>query len=400
MIVEDSPSQRGVLVEFCRSAFEGEILTADDGEDALRQLAGLDQLHLLITDLQMPVIDGVALLRRVAELGLSPRVILISGEHASILAAAERVAKAYGMPLLGSLEKPMSRAAFETVLGRPVEPMRQAPRRSDQPSAPISCDDVRSWVDGGQLSIVLQPKVDLATGAVSGAEALSRLRDPGTGQVVSPGVFIPLIEQDTELATHFTLAVTRCVAREVGGCSRLADLPTVSINLPSTTLHDHRLADRLIETVLADRLDPSRVIWEVTETAALENLASATEILTRLRLKGCGLSIDDYGTGHSSLERLSSIPFTEVKIDRALVHGCASSRSAQKIISSTVRLSHDLEMNCVAEGAECDEEISVLRALGCDHAQGFAIARPMSAPDFLDWSRNAPRTAGPDGPAG
>lgn len=389
LLAEDNPHQREILRRLARPLTSGELLAAENGADALARLEGRGELDLLITDLQMPVMDGVALLRHVAERGLSPMIILISAEHASILTAAERVATAYGLRLLGSVAKPATRTALHALVERALAAdagEAPPPVHVPGPSVPaLSADQIRAWIDRGHLSVDLQPKLDLASGAVGGAEALARLFSPAAGSRIPPGRFVPVIETDRALTTDFTLAVTQCVAGALAAWPVGTPPPTLSINLPGSSLADAVLADRLAGILDQAGVAPARIVWEVTETAALENMGAAIEILTRLRLKGSGLSIDDYGTGHSSLDRLAAIPFTEVKLDRAFVHGCVADRSARTIIASTVRLAHDLGMKCVAEGAETDAEVEVLRDLGCDTVQGYAVARPMPVDAFAAW---------------
>ena len=390
LLAEDDPHQREILTRLARPLTSGDLLVAEHGADALSKLDGRGELDLLITDLQMPVMDGVALLRHVAERGLSPMVVLVSAEHSSILTAAERVARAYGMRLLGSVAKPVTRAALHAlVAGALAEAAGAAPVPPVRVPGPsvvaLSAAEIRSWIGQGHLSIDLQPKLELASGAVGGAEALARLFSPVAGLRIPPGRFVPVIESDRMLTADFTLAVTRTVAGALAAWPVGTPPPTLSINLPGSSLADPALADRLAETLDHAGIEPARIVWEVTETAALESMGAAIEILTRLRLKGSGLSIDDYGTGHSSLGRLAAIPFTEVKLDRAFVHGCAADRSARTIIASTVQLAHDLGMKCVAEGAETDDEVDVLRDLGCDAVQGYAVARPMPVDAFAAW---------------
>lgn len=394
LIVEDQPFQREILSRLCRPLTSGDVLEAGNGAEALALLDGRDELALLVSDLQMPVMDGIALMRHVAERGLKPRIILISAEQSSILHAAERVAKAYGMNLLGSVEKPVTRAALAALLVPAEATIAPAPGGYSRPDQSISTDEVRDWLAQGHLSADLQPKVDLSTGAVAGAEALARLFSPVAKARVSPGLFIPVVEADPQLTTDFTLAIAGCVAGAFAGWPQGSPPPTLSVNLPATALGDPDLADRLSDVLRDNGVAPDRIIWEVTETAALANIGTAIEILTRLRLKGSGLSIDDFGTGHSSLDRLAVIPFTEVKIDRAFVHGCVTNHQVQKILASTVELAHSLGMKCVAEGAETDDEVDLLRDLGCDIVQGYAIARPMPVDEFAAWCLHRAASAG------
>jgi EAL domain-containing protein (putative c-di-GMP-specific phosphodiesterase class I) len=125
------------------------------------------------------------------------------------------------------------------------------------------------------------------------------------------------------------------------------------------------------------------VIFEITETMAMTEVAAALENLTRLRMRGFGLSVDDYGTGFSSLRQLTRVPFTELKIDQEFVQGCAANPSSRTIVESSVEMARRLGITSVAEGVETQEDWDVLKAAGCDVAQGFLIAKPLENDSFL-----------------
>jgi EAL domain-containing protein (putative c-di-GMP-specific phosphodiesterase class I) len=161
---------------------------------------------------------------------------------------------------------------------------------------------------------------------------------------------------------------------------------TVSVNLSLASLSQIGLADRITALVQAQNFEPRYMILEVTETIAMTEVGRALENLARLRIKGFGLSIDDYGTGYSSMQQLSRIPFTELKIDQSFVMSAIEKQSCRVILESSVDIAKKLGLRAVAEGVETDADWELLKSLGCDTAQGYLIAKPMEAKKLVEWA--------------
>jgi EAL domain-containing protein (putative c-di-GMP-specific phosphodiesterase class I) len=158
------------------------------------------------------------------------------------------------------------------------------------------------------------------------------------------------------------------------------------VNLSLPYLEYNGAADRIAGLAERYGIDPQSVVLEVTESLASANLAPVLGNVARLRMKGFGVAIDDYGTGYSSLKQLASFPFTELKVDQSFVQGAAINRQREAILASSVELARRLQMISVAEGVETQSDLSVLETLGCDLVQGFLFARPMAAGDFAAWA--------------
>jgi EAL domain-containing protein (putative c-di-GMP-specific phosphodiesterase class I) len=236
-------------------------------------------------------------------------------------------------------------------------------------------------VQENQFEPFFQPKVALATGRVLGAEALARWRHPEHG-LVGPYAFIAPLEQSGKI-DELTLVMLHKAALACRAWRQREMELTVSVNLSLVSLTDTTLADRITEIVRSAELDPHYMILEITETAAMTEVAPALENLARLRMRGFGLSVDDYGTGFSSLRQLTRAPFTELKIDQGFVTGCAANPSARAIVESSVEMARRLNLKSVAEGVETQADWDVLRATSCDLAQGYFIAKPMQESAFL-----------------
>ncbi|HTW53764.1 MAG TPA: EAL domain-containing protein [Stellaceae bacterium] len=160
----------------------------------------------------------------------------------------------------------------------------------------------------------------------------------------------------------------------------------ISVNLSLKSLVDTEIAERITEIVRGEAIDPHSIILEVTESAAMTVVPRALENLARLRIRGFRLSIDDYGTGYSSMQQLTRIAFTELKIDQSFVMSALDSKASKVILESSIEMARKLKIKSVAEGVETRAHWDLLQALGCDIAQGYFIARPMPAADVAGWA--------------
>jgi EAL domain-containing protein (putative c-di-GMP-specific phosphodiesterase class I) len=160
---------------------------------------------------------------------------------------------------------------------------------------------------------------------------------------------------------------------------------TIAINLSGLWLDDLQLPDFIHATTQAAGLRPTDVILEVTETGVMKELTTALDVLTRLRLKGFGLSIDDFGIGYSSFEQLDRIPFNELKLDRSFVNKGAADATAHAILQGSIDMARQMDLTTVAEGVETEDQLELMRTLGCDRIQGFLIARPMPTDVLIAW---------------
>jgi len=231
------------------------------------------------------------------------------------------------------------------------------------------------------------PKVELASGRIKGAEALARWRHPQKG-IVAPYAFVgPLEEHDhIDKLTWLTLSKSVdfcCEWRTNSGLD-----VSVSVNVSAKSLADVNFADRVTELVKCKNLDCRNIILEVTESAATTEIGHSLENLSRLRMKGFGLSIDDYGTGYSSLQQLARIAFTEIKLDQSFIRSAATQQAARIILESSIDMAKKLGIVTVAEGIETEKDWDLLRELGCDLAQGYLIAKPTESSEFLAWARD------------
>jgi len=244
--------------------------------------------------------------------------------------------------------------------------------------------DLRDAIEGRELLVVFQPKVDPSTGRVTGAEALCRWHHPVHGNI-PPDQFIPLAEH-SGLIRPLTLHVLeqslrRCAAWRRAGYDQLH----VAVNLSPNSLHDPTLPELVSRLLGQAGLPASALILEITESTIMANPTGAKEVLDQLHALGVRLSIDDFGTGYSSLGRLRELPIHEVKIDRSFVQRIAVDHRDRAVVRSAVQLGHALDLEVVAEGVEDQETYAYLVREGCNIVQGFLISKPLPPDDFIGW---------------
>lgn len=349
----------------------------------------VDDQDIILLDLSMPEMDGIEVIRRLSESHCGASIILISGHDNSVLLAAEKLAKAHQLPVLGSLTKPIHRANFDKLLAKDPQPKGAiGPPPSEQQKA-YSLEEIKFAIEHDQMVLHYQPLVDLNNGAVIGVEALARWQHPEHG-LRFPDAFIEIIESSS-IVSQFTLKILQLAGQQAAVFQSQGINIPISVNVSARNVIDLTLPEQLSRIISTYNLQPSQLKFEVTETALMEELVTYLDILTRLRMKGFGLSIDDFGTGYSSLSLLHRIPFTELKIDRSFIQDMQVDKEALAIVETCVMLGHKLNMKVVAEGIESREIFQQLRGMGCDFAQGYFITKAIAKNKIVDWLKNPPQ---------
>lgn len=244
--------------------------------------------------------------------------------------------------------------------------------------------DLRSAVELDQLELHYQPKIHAPTGEITGAEALLRWNHPVRG-MVSPAAFIPLAER-----SGLIIPIGRWVIEEA--CRQLhawrdqGIRMRIAINLSVHQLRQPDLAEQIADALRTHQINPELLTCEVTETSAMVDVDTTVRVLRKLHAMGIQISIDDFGTGHSSLAYLRSLPVDELKIDRSFVLDLETSADARKVAQAVVNLAKALDHKVVAEGVETEAQNRLLREFGCDQLQGYLFAKPMSATALALWA--------------
>lgn len=359
----------------------GQTTACLEGQQALTLIAQQpDAFGLVFCDLQMPGMDGVEFVRKLAQIKFRGGLVLLSGESGRVLKAAQKLASALGFEVFGAFEKPVSTEQLRQVL------QARANHHARQPATPVEQfgpDELARALSDGELLNHYQPKVDMASGRLRGFEALVRWQHPRAG-LVYPDRFIGTAEQHGLIA-QLTQVVLGHALRQARVWRDARLELRVAVNLSMDNLSSLDFPEIVMDSLRRAGVEPSALILEVTESRLATDLRAPLDILTRLRLKRIGLSIDDFGTGHSSLAQLRDLPFDELKLDRSFIHGATADASLQAIVKGSIAMAASLGMKSVAEGLEQRSDWDLLRGLGCDLAQGYFIGKPMPAEALPDW---------------
>jgi EAL domain-containing protein (putative c-di-GMP-specific phosphodiesterase class I) len=251
--------------------------------------------------------------------------------------------------------------------------------------------DLRRGIDEGQLVLHYQPQSTLADGRVRSIEALVRWQHPEHG-LLYPDKFLPLAEP-TDVIDKLTRWVLRRALADVRALDCGDDELCVAVNVSARSIGRASFANDVLEALDDLEVQPGRLIIEVTETALLADPRRAADVLACLADAGVRISLDDFGTGHTSLGYLSALPIHELKIDRGFVGDMLENSAHAAIVRSIIDLGHNLELSVVGEGVETDHVLARLHESGCDVVQGYLLARPMPREQIEPWLRAAPRHA-------
>lgn len=383
LVVDDDEFILDITLELLRQSGVGFAQGATDGQSALDLIDVANHpWQLLICDLTMPRMDGITFLRHLAHRKFAGGVLLVTGANKRLADTVGYLAKELKLRLLGVEQKPLSESALDQAI-RALS-IASEPDHSPERLHMLSPSDISAGLASGQcLEPWFQPKFSIQRKCVVGAECLARWRN-ANGDLIPPLAFIPVAEKHG-LIDQLTLAIFRqstTILREwiaQGHNFKVA----VNISMHSLTRTKLDLPDHFSEIVRQSGIEPSAITLEVTEGSLMREVDAALEILTRLRLKGFNLAIDDFGMGYSNLATLKLLPFTELKVDRSFVYGAANDSVKRAILESSVRLGKALDMRVVAEGVETQSDWDAASEARCDEVQGYFIDKPLPARDFL-----------------
>jgi len=383
LVVDDSEVQRNHVMGMCLEHGLSQVIGATDGAHAVEKLKE-ECFDLVFIDLEMPVMDGVTLVRKIAKEKLAQAVIILSSKDPSLISSIGTMAESDGLNVLGTFQKPMQGNDLLSSIKR----LSQNIKKEEQHKIynRIDSSDLSAGIKEKQITLFYQPKLTCKGLLLKGVEALARWQHPTLG-FVSPVEFITAAEQFGIISelTHylFEIALKQKVQWRDHGINF-----HIAFNLSPLSLADEDLADKIASQVELHNIEPKEIVLEVTENAICGEISSAIETLAKLRLKGFKLAIDDYGTGFANAQQLSRVPATELKLDRVLVDNVATRPQQLAILKSTVNLAKELGLNTVAEGVESFEDFQQILNLGVDLVQGYYFAKPMSSTTLVSWLKN------------
>jgi EAL domain-containing protein (putative c-di-GMP-specific phosphodiesterase class I)/FixJ family two-component response regulator len=372
-VLDDDPGVRATVLH----ALKGIGYEALDFSTPAPMLARLETAppDVLVLDLSLGQSDAVEVMRQLADLNYHGKVLLISGHDEVTLAEIQRIGEQHGLAMLPSLRKPFRASDLKNRLARAPQ---VAPAPANVRETKGIAIDLDEALRAGLLELWYQPKVDLKSFSVCGAEALLRARHPVHGIVPPAGLIPPANDPRHQPLSKFV------IARAMTDWRRFADagLPLkISINLPVSVINAPDFMATIRDLMPAEARFPGLII-EVTEDEVVKDPQWMREVSTQLKLYNVWTSIDDFGTAHSSLSRLLELPCAELKLDRSFVSRCSSDRLKHALCQAVVDLAHRVGSRICAEGVDNVDDLRAVIRMGCDTVQGYIFAKPMPPDEF------------------
>ncbi|MBD0788392.1 EAL domain-containing protein [Vibrio sp. Y2-5] len=368
LIVDDNPIQLSAMERQLTKLGMTKLMTCNSGQEALRAVSE-HQFDIIFSDIMMPEMDGITLIRNLDNLGYQGALAITSSVGKAIVSSLTYMSNKLGFSNVYELNKPVSDSVLEEMFQKEIIIKKTAMK---QKLKTVDMEELVTALHESQFKNYYQPQLDYTTGKVVGVEALARWVHPTKGMIF-PDIFIPMLH-DAGLEYHLFKIVFDNVLVDI---SENRVECRVAINVTQQDLEIPSFADYLLNQCNHYSVDPSLITLELTEQDIYNESIEMITNVTRMRLYGVGISIDDFGTGSSSYLKLSHLPFTEIKIDKNFVFGCLSDVTKLSIIRSMCTLAKSLHINLVSEGVEDDATWELMKSLGVNVCQGYLTGRPM-----------------------
>jgi len=378
LIADDSESIRKYLAQVLGELSSAELTFAKDGLEALELVDSGFQPDLALIDINMPRLDGVQLLRCLSERKKSFPIVIISGLSRHLISSIEKLSRHYQLNLLGTIGKPIDVSALGRILGR-LENDGKVQAKVPQ----MRTYEILRAIDDGGLEPWFQPQIDLSKRELVGLEVLCRLRDKKKG-IVPADQFIETMER-SDLIKQVTLELVRDALKKVSMLSTQVNEFTTSFNFSAKMFDDEAFVSEFINVINDSPVPNELIIVEITETSMASRPLKELEGASRIAIAGCGLSIDDFGCGSATFDRLHSLPFTELKIDKKYLPTGNMREADRALLESTINMARRLGMQVVVEGVESYAQWEMVQHLGCERAQGFFISAAMPYSGVSAW---------------
>jgi EAL domain-containing protein (putative c-di-GMP-specific phosphodiesterase class I)/ActR/RegA family two-component response regulator len=375
-VLDDEPAVRTIV---CRSLTANGFDPVEFGTTVpfLTQLR-INPPDLVVLDLVLGQSDAVEMIYHLESLKYQGRVLLISGRGEGALSEIHQIGRSHGLTMLPPLAKPFRAGDLRDRLNS-VPEIRTAPSAAKQPdNAPTV--DLAEALDKAWLELWYQPKIDLKSLTVCGAEALIRARHPEHGIVPPSGLLPPTDDPLYQPLSRFVLQRAMSDWRHFAEQKILLKL---AVNLPVSVIYAPDFVGYLREVLPRDAKFPG-LFAEVTEDDVTREPEWVREVATQLKLYNVHISIDDFGSAYSSLSRLLHLPCVEVKLDRSFITNCSSDQQKRALCRMVIDLARSFNVSTCAEGVETIEDLRTLRKMGCDTAQGYLFAKPMERHAFVE----------------
>ncbi|MFJ2455918.1 EAL domain-containing protein [Pseudomonas protegens] len=382
LVVERHPFQRGVLAKALTNQQVGSVLSVDSVAQAVAHLHRHEAIDILFFDVSDSSIDSHEFLRVACELGNVRALVMYSELHAELYRSVAQLKSFFGIRVLGVLDKPLQLQCLQKMLAHFIQLQHYLPDRPTPENELIPQEQVRYGLATGAFQAWYQPKFNLRDGLLFGAEVLVRWHHPSRGLLLPRDLLAAVLAYDL-IDEMFKQLLDQ-------GLSLLARLYKQDIelglafNLTASQLVRNELVDHIVQRLREHGLSGSSLMFEVSENSLLDLPDSARKNFERLHQSGCGLSIDDFGVGFSSLQLLTHLPFDQLKLDSMFVQNL-NEPDNRAIVAGSLALARTLRMDLVIEGVANQEILDTLTSLGCTFGQGFHLALPMTGSDFVLW---------------
>lgn len=382
LIVDDDPFMVRLMGLMLSRLGPFEAIGESDPRSALQRLR--EAAHAfdgVVLDLNMPGMDGMEFLRHLAGIGYQGCLVPFSGEAPEVLESVTQLARSHGLNVPGTLSKPPRMEQLEQLQWACAH-VRTATAQGSDDWLPDEAE-LRRALAQGDIECLYQPKVDLRDGRLVGVEALARWRHAGHGMVM-PAQFVPLAESCGAIAELTRRVFDIAFSQQARWRAEGLDM-SMSVNASAQDLGDLDFADYVSECARRHDVPPSRVVIEVTESGLGDDPRLLVEMMSRLRLRRFALSIDDFGSGYSTLSKLREVVFDEIKIDRSFTHGAHASLRGTVLFDSSTNLGHRLGMRVVAEGVEDRGDWDFCRTHGVHLVQGYFVSHALAPAQLAPW---------------
>ena len=381
LLIDDDPAQTLILKAYFQQLRIDEIEIASDAEKFFC-VDGRDpnEFDLVVSDLQMPKMDGFELLRHMWKFDYIGDIALMSGVARKLLEHASRLAQMHGLNLIGYVNKPLAKASLDEIFLASDD--NTGPKFSKD-RIKITPDEFKAALLDGQIKPYYQPQIEIASGRIVGAETLARWVK-SDGSIISPNAFLPIAEETGQMG-ELTLRLYTQVLEDTQTFLKTNSSLSFAINLSPGLISDVTLPECLSNMRREMGIPARNLRFEITEDSILNVQASTLEVLSRLQVLGHGVAIDDFGTGSSNIQTLRDFPFTELKIDRSFIHKANINEFSAQTINAAVALAKQLDMQTVAEGVENLTDWNFAKDAGVDFVQGFFVEKALSPLAFLDF---------------
>jgi len=378
LIIDDDPFISDVLVFVSE---QSGLLSQCSSSPKEFSDAALREADYIVLDLFMPELDGIECLRYLSARDVKGRIIVVSNASKRVLRHACATARSYGLDIAGAFPKNGNFLELRKILSEKKH-SRTVDSLCEKTSVYPSIQEISRGLERGEFEIALQPQFSLNDASWTGNEVLARWRSPTYG-FLRPGAFIDVVEESL-LCVEFTLEIVELGLKATKFLSEIHGFDgDLAVNVPPSALSSIKLTESIMVLLNQYDVSPNKFTLELTERQAMLGSPASMDIKSRLAMRGVRFSVDDFGVGQASLERLHDALFDELKIDKSFVDRVATDRQSRVLIESMIDLAHKLEMTVVAEGIETAEAARIMTDLGCDIGQGYYFYRPVPLETLL-----------------